>query len=184
MRIGPKYVFFTYNGCWRVSSYLAGCGTAKISRGRWGTLHTRQGQVYDIFQVLKPSLNDVPFIGLDFVLLEANEARARDLQEEEADAALDGALVGAASSSTKTKTDDVTSPSTVVPKKRTREEAIAQLKRMRAEKQSESLPAERSTLSDIEALERVKKVGKFRPIGAPLPEPSKSSSKATEQGEK
>ena len=126
----------------------------------------------------------MPFTGLDFALLEANKARAGALQEEEADAALEEAFVEAASSSTKTTTDGVPSPSTLVPKKRTREEAIAQLKRMRAEEQGGSLPAEPSTLSDIEALERAKKMGKFRPIGAPPPEPSKSSSKATEQGEK
>ncbi|KAF9518968.1 hypothetical protein BS47DRAFT_1358594 [Hydnum rufescens UP504] len=100
---------------------------------------------------------------LDFALLQANKARAGSFQEEGVDTAVKEAFVEAASSSTAEKLEDVASPSAIIPRGRTREEAIEELKRIRAKRHGGSLPTESNSASDIEALEQAKKKRQFLP---------------------
>lgn len=118
------------------------------------------------------------YTGLDFALLEQNRARAATQDDVEAEAALEAAFSGKldpSSPSVESSTQSALS-STAKPR-RTREERIADLKRKRDEARnsvsasSEALPT--PSIEDIEKLERAKKMGKFRPIGAPPPEVKK-----------
>ena len=100
--------------------------------------------------------------GLDFALLEQNRARANAATED--DDTLEQAFIEGSSS---------------LPKKRTREEIVAELKnkRVKGEAVSEDLGKEGQGTNDA-ALEEAKKVGKFKPIGfKPIGETEKKGKK-------
>ncbi|KAG9079812.1 hypothetical protein FRC06_007440 [Ceratobasidium sp. 370] len=102
--------------------------------------------------------------GLDFALLE--QTRARDEAREDLDDDLESAFLG------KPATTDI-APTTPDPpaggaKKRTRAELLAELQRSREADGGSSQDAVKAPTreEEIEALERAKQAGKFKPIGA------------------
>lgn len=106
-------------------------------------------------------------IGLDFALLE--QAKARSGNSKEDDDALEEAFLEAAT------------PATVVPKKRTREDLLKELKSKRdMPADSETTPEEPEVPAAEKSLEKAKQMGKFKPIGAP----SDSKVKAKEEKKK
>ena len=111
-------------------------------------------------------------LGLDFALLEQNKARAAAEEEVNTEAALEAALSRERASEPPLDTQTATSSTPATKPKRTREERIADLKRRRDE--AKNGPSVSSTPpADVEKLEKAKKMGKFRPIGAPLPASTK-----------
>ncbi|KAG8745679.1 hypothetical protein FRC10_007376 [Ceratobasidium sp. 414] len=102
--------------------------------------------------------------GLDFALLEQN--RARDEAREDLDDDLESAFLG------KPTTTDIapttSDPPTDGTKKRTRAELLAELQRSRGANADSSQNAIKvpTREEELEALERAKQAGKFKPIGA------------------
>ena len=101
--------------------------------------------------------------GLDFALLEQNKARSM-LSREEDDDSLEAAFQEA-------------QPSSVIPKKRTREDIIRELKEKRTSGSQDAATAGEPTAD--EAFEAAKRVGKFKPIGASNHSTSQEHSKVT-----
>ncbi|EDR13991.1 uncharacterized protein LACBIDRAFT_305314 [Laccaria bicolor S238N-H82] len=90
--------------------------------------------------------------GLDFALLEQNKARS--LNSAEDDETLEEAFLAASSGA----------PSTV-PKKRTREDIIRELKEKRGSKPTEDASSSKPAEEESRLLEEAKQKGKFKPIG-------------------
>ncbi|CAE6529645.1 unnamed protein product [Rhizoctonia solani] len=115
--------------------------------------------------------------GLDFALLEQQRAReeSRDDLDDDLESAFQGNPVG---------TSSTEEPSTEIQthgKKRTRAELLAELKQSRGTHESQG--AKSSTKEEeIEALERAKQAGKFKPMGsssfAPVEKKKKKKKKA------
>jgi len=90
--------------------------------------------------------------GLDFALLEQNKARS--LNSADDDESLEKAFLAASSGE----------PSTV-PKKRTREDLIRELKEKRGSKPTEDASMSKTAEPESRLLEEAKQKGKFKPIG-------------------
>ncbi|KAI0825789.1 RED-like protein N-terminal region-domain-containing protein [Irpex lacteus] len=106
------------------------------------------------------SVHTVLVKGLDFALLEQNKARAQAATED--DDTLEQAFIEGSST---------------LPKKRTREEIVAELKNKRSKGDSGE-GGEGVVKSDVVALEEAKKAGKFKPIGfKPIGETEKKGKK-------
>ncbi|KZT09840.1 uncharacterized protein LAESUDRAFT_721993 [Laetiporus sulphureus 93-53] len=88
--------------------------------------------------------------GLDYALFEQNRARVSASAAAEDDSSLEQAYLEASAS---------------VPKKRTREEIVLELKAKRAKGTTASEDTEKKVAASDASLEEAKKAGKFRPIG-------------------
>ncbi|KAH9479362.1 Protein Red [Psilocybe cubensis] len=109
--------------------------------------------------------------GLDFALLEQNKARSV-MTNEDLDA-LDQAFLESSSH-----------PPTTVPKKRTREELLRELKEQRAGSKSSNNFADGAADEEARLLEQAKLKGKFKPIGQPEVKKKKKLKSDGAEGEK
>lgn len=120
--------------------------------------------------------------GLDFALLEQTRAReeARDDLDDDIESAFQGKTSdNAPSASTSTSNQG---------KKRTRAELLAELQRSREANSGEEQNAKPSTRQEeVEALERAKQAGKFKPMGAssfaPVDKKKKKKKKVVGEGQ-
>ncbi|KZT37930.1 hypothetical protein SISSUDRAFT_1062409 [Sistotremastrum suecicum HHB10207 ss-3] len=111
--------------------------------------------------------------GLDFALLEQQRARLAESQTAQDDESLEQAFKESASTS---------SAAGNAGRKRTREEIIQELKNKRLKGNADAPEAKPVTTED--PLEEAKKLGKFRPIGAPVPSKSGKEKKVPKKKKK
>ncbi|CAE6466986.1 hypothetical protein ACGC1H_003720 [Rhizoctonia solani] len=115
--------------------------------------------------------------GLDFALLEQQRAREelRDDLDDDLESAFQGNPVGASS------TEEPSTEIQTQGKKRTRAELLAELKQSRGTHESQGVKSSTKE-EEIEALERAKQAGKFKPMGsssfAPVEKKKKKKKKA------
>lgn len=130
-------------------------------------------------------LSHISALGLDFALLE--QQRAREESRDDLDDDLESAFLGKPSESAPT----TSAPAENQGKKRTRAELLAELQRSRQANPDTNAP--QNTMGstreeEIEALERAKQAGKFKPMGvssfAPVEKKKKKKKKTIEGQEK